>query len=152
MSLLLACTTRDFRLCHVVSCMNYWMHLLLWGNTNGDMDKNCRSQATDVIWSRSWCKNIFSVSDFSEPYWHQEASTRWRHQMETFSALLALCAGKSLVTGEFPSQRSVTRAFMFSMIGAWINGWVHKREAGYLRRHRAHYDVTLMAFWLPLKW
>ena len=31
----------------------------------------------------------------------------WRHQMETFSALLALCAGNSPVTGEFPSQRAV---------------------------------------------
>ena len=31
--------------------------------------------------------------------------------METFSALLALCAGKSLVTGEFPAQRQVTRRF-----------------------------------------
>ena len=33
----------------------------------------------------------------------------WRHQMETFSALLALCEGNSPVTGEFPSQRLVTR-------------------------------------------
>ena len=31
--------------------------------------------------------------------------------METFSALLALCAGKSPVSGEFPSQRPVTRSF-----------------------------------------
>ena len=35
----------------------------------------------------------------------------WRHQMEIFSALLALCAGNPLVTGEFPSQRPVTRSF-----------------------------------------
>ena len=35
----------------------------------------------------------------------------WRHQMETFSALLALCAGNSSVTGEFPSQRPVARSF-----------------------------------------
>ena len=35
----------------------------------------------------------------------------WRHQMETFSALLALCAGNSPVTGEFPSQRPETRSF-----------------------------------------
>ena len=35
----------------------------------------------------------------------------WRHQMETFSALLALCAGYSPATGEFPSQRPVTRSF-----------------------------------------
>ena len=37
----------------------------------------------------------------------------WRHQMEAFSALLALCAGNSPVTGEFPSQRPATRSFDF---------------------------------------
>ena len=37
--------------------------------------------------------------------------TWWRHQMETFSALLAICAGNSPVTGEFPAQRPVTRSF-----------------------------------------
>ena len=35
----------------------------------------------------------------------------WRHQAETFSALLAICAGNSPVTGEFPTQRPVTRSF-----------------------------------------
>ena len=37
--------------------------------------------------------------------------TWWRHKMEIFSALLALCVGNSPVTGEFPSQRPVTRSF-----------------------------------------
>ena len=31
--------------------------------------------------------------------------------METFSGLLALCAGNSPVVGEFPAQRPVTRSF-----------------------------------------
>ena len=35
----------------------------------------------------------------------------WRHQMKTFYALLALCAGNSLVTGEFPTQRPEPRRF-----------------------------------------
>ena len=35
----------------------------------------------------------------------------WRHRMETFSALLAICAGNSPVSGEFPTQRPVTRSF-----------------------------------------
>ena len=36
----------------------------------------------------------------------------WRHQMETFSALLALCAGNSDTgPGEFPAQRPVTQNF-----------------------------------------
>ena len=35
----------------------------------------------------------------------------WRHQMEAFSALLAICAGNSPVPGEFLAQRPVTRSF-----------------------------------------
>ena len=35
----------------------------------------------------------------------------WRHQMGTFSALLALYAGNLLVPGQFSAQRSVTRGF-----------------------------------------
>ena len=35
----------------------------------------------------------------------------WYHQTETFSTVLALCVGNSPVTGEFPSQRPVTRSF-----------------------------------------
>ena len=37
--------------------------------------------------------------------------TWWRHQMETFSALQAICKGTSPVPGEFPAQRPVTRSF-----------------------------------------
>ena len=40
-----------------------------------------------------------------------QRGTWWRHQMGTFSALLALCAGNSPVPGEFPAQRPVTRSF-----------------------------------------
>ena len=35
----------------------------------------------------------------------------WRHQMEIFSASLALCVGNSPVIGEFPAHRPVTRSF-----------------------------------------
>ena len=35
----------------------------------------------------------------------------WRHQMETFSTLLAICAGNSPVSGDFPATRPVTRSF-----------------------------------------
>ena len=41
-------------------------------------------------------------------------------------------------------------ALMFSLICAWINGWVNNHEAGDLRRHHAHYDVTIIhydCFW-----
>ena len=72
----------------------------------------------------------------------------WRHQMQTFSALLALCAGNSPFTGEFPSQRSVTRSF-----GVFFDLRLDKRLSKqswgwWFRRHRAHYDVTGM--WLEI--
>ena len=51
------------------------------------------------------CGVLYSKSD-SYP-----SLSWWRHQMETFSALLALYAGNSPVTGEFPSRRPVTRSF-----------------------------------------
>ena len=35
-------------------------------------------------------------------------------------------------------------ALMFSLICAWINGWLNDREAGDFRRHRIHYDVIAM--------
>ena len=74
--------------------------------------------------------------------------TCWRHQMEAFSALLALCVGTSPVTSEIHSQRPVMRALMFSLICAWINSWVNNQDAGDLRRHRSHNDVTWMTFCL----
>ena len=45
---------------------------------------------------------------------------------------------------KFPLQSPVTRSFDVFFICAWINGWVNNREAGDLRRNRAHYDVNIM--------
>ena len=53
----------------------------------------------------SWwaaCPNIYPQS---------HDITWWRHQMETFSALLAICVGNSPIPGQFPAQRPVTRSF-----------------------------------------
>ena len=38
-------------------------------------------------------------------------ATWWRHEVETFSALLVLCERNLAVTGGFPFQRPVTRSF-----------------------------------------
>ena len=53
--------------------------------------------------------------------------------------------------GEFTGQRWISRTkasdaelWFFSLICAWMNGWVSNREAGDLRRQDAHYDVTVM--------
>ena len=68
----------------------------------------------------------------------------WRHRMETFSALLALWAGIHQSPVNSPHKCQWLGALMFSFICTWINDWVNTREAGDLRRHRAHYDVNVM--------
>ena len=65
--------------------------------------------------------------------------------METFSALLAICAGNSPVPGEFPAQRPVTRSFDVFFDLRLNKRLSNNREAGDLRRYRAHYDVTVMS-------
>ena len=64
--------------------------------------------------------------------------------MEKFSALLALCARNSPGTGEFPAQRPVTRSFDVFFDLCLNKRLRNNREAGDLRRHQAHYDVTVM--------
>ena len=71
-------------------------------------------------------------------------NTWWRHQMETFSALLAICAGNSPVPVNSSRKGQWRGALMFTLIWAPINGWVNNCEAGELRRYRAHYDVIVM--------
>ena len=73
-----------------------------------------------------------------------KTKTWWRHQMETFSASLVICAGNSPVPVNSLHKGQWRGAFMFSLICARINGWVNNREAGDLRRYRAHYDVIVM--------
>ena len=63
--------------------------------------------------------------------------TGWRHQMETFSVLLAFLRGIHRSPVNSPHKGQWRGALMFSFICAWINDWVNNREAGDLRRHRA---------------
>ena len=96
---------------------------------SGDLGLRCVFR-TDILAYTGSCRYIF---------------TWWRHQMETFSALLALCAENSPVTGEFPSQMPMTRIVDVSFICALNRRLsINKRKARDLRRHHAHYHVIVM--------
>ena len=43
-------------------------------------------------------------------------------------------------------------ALMFSLICAWTNGWVNNQDAGELKCHRTHYDVTVMWCRIVIQW
>ena len=97
-----------------------------------------------------WSVDMFAMTGFhcNTGMMH---SKRWllsivswlRHQMDAFSSLLAICAGNSPVTGEFPAQRPVTRSFdFFYLICTRINGWVNHRESGDLTSLWRHRNVA----------
>ena len=86
-------------------------------------------------------------------------STWWRHQMETFSALLAICVGNSPVPGEFPTQGPVTRSFDVyfdlrpnKLLSKQLWGWWFETQSRPLWRHRN--EVTSSADFrdLSLHW
>ena len=49
-----------------------------------------------------------------------------------------------------PHNRRWLGASMFSLVCAWINGWVNNRGAGDLMRHSAHYDVIVMSWYVAI--
>ena len=73
----------------------------------------------------------------------REKKSSWcRHQMKTFSALLAHCVGNLPVTGEFPAQKPVTRSFdvffhlhLNKRLSKQSWGWWFKTPSRSLWRH-----------------
>ena len=100
-----------------------------------------------MAWEISW--NLVAI----------QFVTWWRHQMETFSALMALCAGNSPFTGEFPAQRVVTRSFdvffdlrlnkrLSKWWGWWFETpprplWRHYNETSYLPTSSERYSFFI---------
>ena len=62
----------------------------------------------------------------------------WRYRMETYLRYWPFVLG---IHRYRQIPRTKTSDVFF--ICTWINGWVTNRKAGDLRRHRAHYDVTV---------
>ena len=99
-------------------------------------------QAVKSTWYIEAETKMFWLLNCMSWYWSELPLIWWRHQIETFSALLDICAGNSPVTDEFPAQRPVTRRFDV-FFDLRLNKRLSYREAGNLRRHGTHYDVIV---------
>ena len=124
------------------------------------------AQYIELIWTSSICHMYQCINN--EVY----LTVDWFQQIETIPSgnmyqlavmenayfMMASSNGNIFrVTGplcrEFPTHRWIplTKAsgaefWSFFWSAPWINRWVNIREAGDLRRHRAHYDVIVMWF------
>ena len=81
-----------------------------------------------------------------------DQTTRWCHYKDMLTALMAFCEGNPLGTGGFPSQwvnaprKDQWRgALLISLMCASTTGWTNSQDAGDLKRHDAHCDVTVMS-------
>ena len=82
-----------------------------WINHSVDLNKS-KTVRIQTILRLNW--NILRLSSnqlFCMILWMLISESWWGHQMQTFSALLAIYEGNSPVLGEFPAQRPVTRSF-----------------------------------------
>ena len=91
-----------------------------------------------------WCTNVLGlVGNLS----HQ-AGIKLIHydviQWKYFPRCWPLVRGIHRSPVNYPHKGQWRGALMFSLICAWINGWVNNRETGDLRGNRAHYDIIVM--------
>ena len=77
---------------------------------------------------------------------HHDDFIKWKHFPRYFVRRIHRSPVNSPHKGQWRG------AMIFSLIWAWINGWVNKHEAGDEIRHRVHYDVTVMSVmgWVPI--
>ena len=112
-----------------------------WGYNALVFFVNIRSWASYQIRKIAGCTyagnagNVFPATDFK----HNDV-IKWKHLPRYWPFVREI--HWSPVNS--PHKGQWLGALMFSLICAWLNDWINNREAGDLRRHRAHYDVTVV--------
>ena len=101
---------------------------ILWHLPDGDFTENTQRYISRI------CDRKLSIQCHDDVI-------KWKH----FPRYSPFVRGIQRSPVNSPHKGQWRGALMFSLICAGINGWVNNREAGDLRHHRAHYDVTVMA-------
>ena len=100
-----------------------------------------------LMWFIQYDHNFITSKELNHSSW-------WRHHMETFSALMTICAGNSPVPGEFPTQRPVTRSFdvYFDLLSKQSWGWWFETLSPPLWRHRNVFFTLLWIWPRSVRW
>ena len=102
--------------------------------------------ATFYVWTSKLSEGyIFRFCSLGQTPKHDDV-IKWKH----FPRYWPFVRGIHWSPVNSPHKGQWRRALMFSLICAWINGWVNNRKAGDFRRHRTHYYVSVMVFWSTL--
>ena len=111
----------------------------LWGRRNNYLFH--KTNKDEARWAPTVVEiaTIFSALHlFTLVYIHDDV--KWKH----FPRYWRFVRGIHRPPVNSPHKSQWRGALMFSFICVWTNGWVNNPDAGDLRRHIAHYDVTVM--------
>ena len=107
------------------------------------------------IHDETWLLSFTAINSIFETmtagrisYWRHDDVIKWKHFPRYWPFVREI--HWSPVNSQHKGQWC--RTLMFSLICARINCWVNNREAGDLRRHRAHYDVIVMVMCCCFVW
>ena len=106
-----------------VSCGMRFFHF----KTSVFVSINVHYGSHDLIKFCNIYQSLLGISQFCEHMFCEHMRSWRHHQMGTFSSLLALCAGNSPVTVEFPAQRPVTWSFDV-FFDLRLNKWISKQS------------------------
>ena len=101
-----------------------------------------RSNGTRSLWRIDKLQTCIVIWAWLE---HHDDVIKWKHFPRYWPFVRRI--HRSPVNS--PHKGQWRGALMFTLICVWINGWVNNREAGDLRRNRAHYDVIVMYIHIP---
>ena len=97
-----------------------------------------------IQWIRAFCcaslLKDFTLSILERLFLTHDDVIKWKHCPRYWPFV----RGIHRSTVNSPHKGQWRGALVFSVICAWINGWVNNRKAGDLRHHWTHYDVTVM--------
>ena len=113
------CYTKFTAMCCLRTSVNEFHYCLFYGEYNIETIQACRA----------------TLQQFA---FHDDV-IKWKH----FSGYWSFVRGIHRSPMDSP-HKGHCGALMFSLICAWTNGWANNRDAGDLKRYRAHYDVIVM--------
>ena len=119
--------------------VNWTLWNKLQGNLNRDTNFSLKKMYLKMS-SGKWRLFFFRGDKLSLFFFSQCKPVKWKH----FPRYWPFVWGIHRSPVNSPHKGQWRGALMFSLICAWIHSWVNNREAGDWRRHRAHYDVTVM--------
>ena len=111
---------------------------LLWRHRN----VNLMAEVWDVYYAYFFADEDHVITDPYSPLIVSNDVIKWKH----FPCYWPFVRGIHRSPVNSPHKGQWCGVLIFSLICAWMNGWVNKREAGDLRRHEAHYNVIVMHF------